>query len=689
MFASVLFAVPPMAGAQSGGLEVELPANTDCRGAAVIAKTTVVEDAAAANMLAEALNVLSGGARRCLLDAGLPPDRRRPSVRAVPPNAVHRSSAGLASTVYVVGGPSAVPDAWLADEFGVNRFVRVAGADRWQTQESVAAAILALANGAAVRPYDPASVAAATLALPPNSGCHGTAVLAKLTIAEERAAANMLAAALTAISGDPNSRCLVDVGDPGADSPPTAVAVSEAARASGAFLLGGAAAVPQAWIDNGFDIRFVERISGPDRWATQAGVAETIVGIARGDTLPHQYIDGDDDLISIYGHQIVNETDFDGSGFVSSGSHQIKVHYCSSAAFLQGNGGTHSAAEAVGYVTEEVAELNRVVAPFFRHQSGGTLRIEFVTGHLFSRTHDEDRWSRSAFGDFEQDNAADDCLEAAGEVEPGYVLIDQPLGGTLGFAYMSGAPLAIQPIRAHFSQKAAGEFETTVAHEIGHAWLGLCHPHDPAGIARCRHGHAERAHEPALAALHSANPEGRYRTDQLELCTLMSYCYEDNGLLTDYQPDSGGPPWIACGQRALMDWPDGPSTPYGPCVNGRLELTEIRPAASRSHDTAWQPIIKVKVQWDKKSDKPMAVVEWSSYRNKDEKRNELECTVNPGETQPIFQGRLVIDKHIDDFFDDGTSTPWKELDYDEEDEKWGRTTGRLKHGKLYRWLRLS
>ena len=318
VFASVLFAVPSASGAQSSGLDVELPPNTDCRGAAVIAKATVVEDAAAANMLAEALRALSpGGDQRCLLDAGNP-------------SAAARSSAGLASTVYVVGGPRAVPNAWLADRFGVTGFVRVAGADRWQTQQSVAAAILALASSSAVPPYDPASVAAATLDLPPNGDCYGTAVLAKLTIAEERAAANMLALALTAISGDPESRCLVDVGVPGADRPPSAVAVAEAAQASGVYLLGGTAAVPQSWIDNGFDIRFLERISGPNRWATQAAVADTIIEIAQGGTLPHQYIDDSGDRISTYDdyRAIYSAAKIVSAASSPAGSTEVQVFTC-------------------------------------------------------------------------------------------------------------------------------------------------------------------------------------------------------------------------------------------------------------------------------------------------------------------------------------------------------------------------
>ena len=372
MSASLLSVVPSAAGAQPGGLEVELPPNTDCRGSTVIAKAAVVEDAAAANMLAEALRELSpGGKQRCLLDAG-------------DSSAAARSSAGLASTVYVVGGPTAIPESRLRSQFGLSSFVRVAGADRWQTQENVAAAILALANDDPVQPYDPEQVAAATLTLSPNGDCRGTAVLAKLTVAEERAAANMLAVALTAVSGDHDSRCLVDVGDPGADRPPSAVSVAEAALASGAYLLGGEVAVPPSWIDNGFDIRFLERISGPDRWATQAAVAKTIIDIAQGGTLPHQHIDGRGRTVSVYDDAkvVLNsqvQRGIKDAGRVSSpsGTTNVFVFTCYNTD-KEEDGEYVDKLEQLRAKVVEAAEKD--LAKFFRDQSSGEVDFKFVDG---------------------------------------------------------------------------------------------------------------------------------------------------------------------------------------------------------------------------------------------------------------------------------------------------------------------
>ena len=648
-FASLLTFVPAPAGARSGGLEVELPPNTDCRGAAVIAKVTVVEDAAAANMLAEALNDRAGGNQRCLLDAGLPGG-------GVLPTAAARSSAGLASDVYVVGGPAAIPDAWLVERLGITGFTRVAGADRWATQANVASAIVALAVGDSVQSYDPVGAAAATRELPPNGHCHGTAVLAKLRVAEERAAANMLAAALTLISGDPKSRCLIDVGDPGDDAPPTAVAAARARQAAGVYVLGGTVVVPDAWIEKGFDIRFLERLSGPDRWATQSAVARKIMGISVGATLPHQHYSDDGKLISVHGHQVINETDFDRANFLSSGPHRMKVHYCASERFLQGNGGTFAKAAAAGYLADEVAQLNTTVAGFIRHQSGGALLLEFVKGDIIELPHDEVKWSQSLFGS--DSAAAQECVDEAREQGPGYVLIDQPLGGNaLGFAYLGGLHLAVQPIRARFAVTPAnsGQFETTFAHEVGHAWLGLCHPHDSQRVW-CRDGHDQWAFEADLEAAYIANgSQGRYTTDQVQLCSLMSYCYEVGGYLTDYTTESGGPVWIACGQRELLGWPDGPATPHGECVDGQLV-----PSYSDSKtidDDAWQPIVDHEIRWDSNGE-PYVVFSWHKFRHNEKSRDYILCP--PGAILadgPIYQAQTVRVKRalLDE---DG---PWTDL----------------------------
>ncbi len=579
--ASVLLAVPPSAGAQSGGgLEVELPSNTDCRGAAVIAKTTVVEDAAAANMLAEALRVLSpGGAQRCLLDAGLPPGRGRPPNEAVPPDAVYRSSAGLATTVYVVGGPAAIPNSWLSEQLGVTGFTRVAGADRWQTQQSVAAAMLALAVGRPVQAYDPESVAAATRGLPPNGDCWGTAVLAKLAIAEERAAANMLAAALTAISGDPDSRCLVDVGDPGADRPPSAVAVAEAAQASGAYLLGGEVAVPQPWIDNGFDIRFLERISGPDRWATQSAVAETIIEIAQGGTLPHQYTDREGYTVSIFEDYIVSDEIRDEEFDPKKVPPEVWLFHCGSQDTLNTETQVERATEAL---TNVVETANSLVRDFFAGQQDSVSESEKI---IFSfKTTDnpiikltKTEWTKGeVFGgnhgnDIGNSNSGK-CVEKAKAIKDKsmYVLVDQERQSIGGWARVYQFQ-ASQPTLSKWGPSQAHAFYNTMAHELGHGWLGLYHTHRQVEAKLYNsENHNKYVYGPTIAA----NPElveDPFDSSVPSACSLLSYC---RNRVNPNDDDV----WIGCGQRELLGWGNGPATPYGPCVGGEIKMSLSTPS---------------------------------------------------------------------------------------------------------------
>lgn len=106
-------------------------------------------------------------------------------------------------------------------------------------------------------------------------------MVAKLSVTEDRAAANMLAEALNALSTLGRSRCLVDAGDPGAGIAPDASAVSEARQASGFYVVGGSAAIPDGWLSHHFRITVAQRVAGGGRWDTQAQVAAQIVSLAK------------------------------------------------------------------------------------------------------------------------------------------------------------------------------------------------------------------------------------------------------------------------------------------------------------------------------------------------------------------------------------------------------------------------
>ena len=247
----------------------DLPANTDCSANAVLAKLGVVEDRAAANMLAEAIRGPSTGGR-CLLDVG--------DADPGAANAATRRGAAGAQRVFVVGGPAAVPDSWLRSTLGISDYVRIAGGNRWDTQAAVAAAIIAIATGKEVRQYDGAPPSAPQL--PPNASCEEAAVIVKLGVVEDRAAANMLAEALRALSILGTSRCLIDAGDPSSGAAPVPDQVASAAQAAEVYIVGGPAAIPDAWLARHFDLAAQERVAGADRWDTQARVAALIVSLA-------------------------------------------------------------------------------------------------------------------------------------------------------------------------------------------------------------------------------------------------------------------------------------------------------------------------------------------------------------------------------------------------------------------------
>lgn len=122
--AALLLAATPLAAHEPS--VPKLPSNTDCEQFAVLVKASVTEDRAAANMLAEALRLRSGD--RCLLDVadGVVVGMQIDSGEV---------TAGR-QVVFVVGGPAAI-SAELLMALGIDRAVRVSGADRWATQRAV------------------------------------------------------------------------------------------------------------------------------------------------------------------------------------------------------------------------------------------------------------------------------------------------------------------------------------------------------------------------------------------------------------------------------------------------------------------------------------------------------------------------------------------------------------------------
>lgn len=111
-----------------------------------------------------------------------------------------------------------------------------------------------------------------TPSLPPNTDCTQYAVVAKLAVTEDRAAANMLA---EAIDHNYGSRCLLNAF---ADQLPSL-------QQSTVFVVGGPAAVSDSVLAR-HGVTSAARIWGADRWATQAKVAQAVFALGRDGKLP-------------------------------------------------------------------------------------------------------------------------------------------------------------------------------------------------------------------------------------------------------------------------------------------------------------------------------------------------------------------------------------------------------------------
>ena len=431
------------------------PPNESCDRVAVVAKLSVVEDQAAANMLAEAMRILGLGGR-CLVDAG---DWK---TGLLPPGGY----GGLAGTdrVYVVGGADAIPAWWLSNALGVGGHERIAGGNRWDTQTAVAAAIVSLARGEPIVAYS--SQSPSWSEPPPNTGCTN-AVVAKLSVVEDRAAANMLAEVFNQLSANGDDRCLLDVGDPRTNTVPTAGAVEAFGGADSRYVIGGSAAIPNAWINEHFSYRGYQpylRLAGADRWATQSAVTSRIIHLA----VPSQ---AEDVTLMRQSARPLSDVSLSLAATIRETTLTLPVYYCGAEA---------------NYTTEQldqrIQELSAVAA-FFRRQSGDRINIVFargttdngiLTAAAVAQHANIQDWYEAA-----PTTVHDECLQDASVDEPGIVLLigDAPGGG---YAYLPEDPRRYGgPAVVSTPQQLSGGLQTflyVTAHEIAHAFYGLRHP---------------------------------------------------------------------------------------------------------------------------------------------------------------------------------------------------------------------
>lgn len=523
----VLVALSTAAGAQG----LEPPANDGCGRTAVVAKLSIVEDRAAANMLAEAVRILGLGGR-CLVDAGDPDNDQLP--------AGSRADLAGSARVFVVGGPAAIPDEWLISRLGVGPYTRVSGSDRWATQSAVAHAIISLAADPLTDPGPGESLS------PSNTDCSGSAVLANLDVVEDRAAANLLAEALRWLSPT-GAKCLVDAGDPVSGTAPSRQARDDYAYSEAQFVVGGPAAISGDWLDAHFGQREFVRIAGLDRWGTQAAVASRIVVLARGG-----------DATAAVGAIDVVVSAPSSEGLATDAQAEIRdvtvgVFYCAEA-------GTYSTSQ----LEDEVRRIDDVVGGFYRGQFGDSdYALSFKTGKVLSPDID---WSNFTIASWRTNDGQSECNEAlkdemsgsggAFELRRSLIVAAVEFGGTTwGFARTPPGPAVVAtrstfPAGTGYKYSQENYYYTAIAHELGHLIYGFDHPHpDDSG---CGGG--------------SVSSE--------ELMSVMAWprCGADQNI-------TGKTAYVACAQRESLGWvPPGSCDGKGPPPD-RPVITGLHPGA--------------------------------------------------------------------------------------------------------------
>lgn len=542
--------VPSHAGAQSPSR----PGNSNCERTVVVAKLSVTEDAAAANMLAEAIRILGLGGY-CLIDAG------DPDTGYLPPGS--RQQATGAVRLFVVGGPAAISADWMEKLRESGTYSRVSGEDRWATQAAVASAIV----GLALEPLrDPHTRDAANEALRSNTDCSGSAVLAKLSVIQDRAAANMLAEALRWLSASDYQRCLIDAGTPGTNVPPSPTARAEARRAAHIYLVGGPAAVSPDWIVKYFGNSAVERVWGADRWATQAAVANLIVRLARES--------GDSDAIAQREDAGASNVVGDEAEHADVGRGEHGEHHETVYVFHCGPAGSYGASQ----LEAEVQRLGRTVGRFYDEQFGESdFTLEFQAARVLSPELDWPQESltkwRNAGGDSGCHDAFDEAIrEPQNAFDPNTSLLiaDVPFGGHVwGFAHGYGRGLAV--VAASGAYPNDSYYLSAVAHELGHTLYAFHHPHDN-------------------------NCAGTSSIEELKSIMTQPRCGSNQDI-------EGLTAYIMCSQRESLGWiPSGSCSAHGPPPN-RPVVTGVHPSdgAIRLEWSApfayWVPVTSYEVQY--------------------------------------------------------------------------------------------
>ena len=214
------------------------------------------------------------------------------------------------------------------------------------------------------------------------------------------------------------------------------------------------------------------------------------------------------------------------------------------------------------YLAEQVAVLQTHVATFFARESSGALNLEFVAAEIISpagidwsttsmrEQHNELRRTKTPYHNPCVSEARD--LNAAG-TDNILVLADMPAGTdpANGYGYFGGPAIALT--RNNHRGADLERFLRTVAHELGHSVLRLCHPHqtsrpvnDPDNAGECGITETVHGHHYDKAAFQ------QYHDDHV-------YDPADESLMSYKRPDAPGKPgvyefehsYINCRQRYI------------------------------------------------------------------------------------------------------------------------------------------
>ena len=186
----------------------------------------------------------------------------------------------------------------------------------------------------------------------------------------------------------------------------------------------------------------------------------------------------------------------------TTGNYTIPIYYCAEP-------GKYSESD----LAEAVNDLNENVATFFARVSAGEVSIEFVSGTIVSpeQMTDELPWDRVNLSYLHQHLTAIDenpCLIDAHNhalSDLFLVLADMPAGrgpgAVFGYAWYYGGPAIVVTETIHKQRVPTNgreQYFHTVAHELGHALLDLCHTHQtsertdefggPCGVEEEVHG---------------------------------------------------------------------------------------------------------------------------------------------------------------------------------------------------------